>query len=329
MNTRLKTLLFRLPLAFLLAALVIPIGNLLSPDTLFAGRTNVPTSVNEVIEEHLGQLAKQYGIAAPIHRFTSMRFAAVTSRSAQPEDGGKVVIGLGKPIQKQSYFDHPEWLKATVGHEFGHALMMARGKSFSELPIFAMYALAFCPILIIFPTRRGRIIAAATLALGIAGFMALQPGGIINDAFMSLMFDIAVGVLILRFTFAKPGKTSFEAVLRSHLPSNNEMIVATVAGAIFFAIAYVAVGGQNAIYELRSDVVGACSTSARSMKDGLLHLSDTPEKIRANPTDTFHPGMDQRIQMLTEMEKPEVFDQACKALLDGKTPITIAGHQIQ
>jgi len=167
MITKLKTLLFRLPLAFLLAALVIPIGNLLSPDTLFAGRTQVPAAVDASVQEHLDQLAKHYGIDAPIHRFTSMRFAAVTSRSALPEDGGKVVIGLGKPIQKQSYFDHPEWLKAAVGHEFGHALMMARGQSFSELPIFGMYALAFVPILLVFPTRRGRLSAAAALALGI------------------------------------------------------------------------------------------------------------------------------------------------------------------
>ena len=329
MITKLKTLLFRLPLAFLLAALVIPIGNLLSPDTLFAGRTQVPAAVDASVQEHLDQLAKHYGIDAPIHRFTSMRFAAVTSRSALPEDGGKVVIGLGKPIQKQSYFDHPEWLKAAVGHEFGHALMMARGQSFSELPIFGMYALAFVPILLVFPTRRGRLSAAAALALGITGFLALQPGGIVNDAFLSLMVSIVVGAVVIRFAFAQPGKTTFEQVLRGHLPSSNEMLAATVVGAVLFALAYVSVGGANAIYELRGDVVGACSTSAQSMKDGLLHLADNPEKMGSNPRDTFHPGMDQRIQLLTEMEKPEVFDQACKALLDGKTPIAIAGHQIQ
>jgi len=60
----------------------------------------------------------------------------------------------------------------------------------------------------------------------------------------------------------------------------------------------------------------------------LLHLSNNPEKMN-NAGDTFHPGIDQRIQLLNEMEKPEIYYQACKALLDGKTPITIAGHQIQ
>lgn len=66
------------------------------------------------------------------------------------------------------------------------------------------------------------------------------------------------------------------------------------------------------------------------MKDGLLHLSDNPaKKTGSNLADTFHPGMEQRIQLLTELEKPEVLDQACKALLDGKTAITIAGHHIQ
>jgi hypothetical protein len=328
MMAKLKVLLFRLPLALLLAVLIVPIGNLLSPDTLLAGRTQVPAAVDAAVQEHLGQLAKQYGIDAPIHRFTSMRFAAVTSRSALPEDAGKVVIGLGQPVQKQNYFDHPEWLKSVAGHEFGHALMMARGQAFSELPIFAMYALAFVPILLIFPSRRDRILAAAALALGIAGFMTLQPGGIVNDAFLSLMFDIAVGVLLIRFAFATPGKTRIEALLRAHLPSNNEMLIATVAGAMLFAIAYVSVGGANSIYELRGDVVGACSTSAQSMKDGLLHLSNNPEKMN-NAGDTFHPGIDQRIQLLNEMEKPEIYYQACKALLDGKTPITIAGHQIQ
>lgn len=35
-----------------------------------------------------------------------------------------------------------------------------------------------------------------------------------------------------------------------------------------------------------------------------------------NAGDTFHPGIDLRIQLLNEMEKPEIYDQACKALLD-------------
>lgn len=330
MIAKCKTWLVRLPLAFLLAALIIPVGNLLSPDSLFAGRTEVPANVDAAVQEHLDNLAKQYGIVAPLHRFTGMRFAAVTTRSTSPEDDGKVVIGLGKPLQKQSYFDNIEWLKATVGHEFGHALMMARGQSFSELPIFAMYALAFLPILIVFPNRRGRLLAAASLALGIAGFMTLQPGGILNDAFLSLMCCAIVAAVVVRLVFAKPGNTSIERALRPHLPSGNEMVGAVILGASLFAIAYVAVGGSNTIYELRGDVVGACSTSPQSMKDGLLHLSDNPaKKTGSNLADTFHPGMEQRIQLLTELEKPEVLDQACKALLDGKTAITIAGHHIQ
>ena len=325
-----KNWLFRLPLALLLAALIIPLGNLLSPDSLFTGRTEVPANVDTAVQEHLDNLSKQYGIVSPLHRFTGMRFAAVTTRSTSPEDQGKVVIGLGKPIQKQSYFDNLEWLKATVGHEFGHALMMARGQSFSEVPIFAMYAFAFFPILIVFPNRRGRLVAAASLVLGIAGFMTLQPGGIVNDAFLSLMCCVIVAAVVVRLFFAKSGTTSFERVLRPHLPSANEMVAAVLVGASLFAIAYVVVGGSNTIYELRGDVVGVCSTSPQSMKDGLLHLSDNPTKrTGSNLADTFHPGMEQRIQLLTELEKPDVFDQACKSLLDGKTAINIAGHQIQ
>ena len=200
-----KNWLFRLPLALLLAALIIPLGNLLSPDSLFTGRTEVPANVDTAVQEHLDNLSKQYGIVSPLHRFTGMRFAAVTTRSTSPEDQGKVVIGLGKPIQKQSYFDNLEWLKATVGHEFGHALMMARGQSFSEVPIFAMYAFAFFPILIVFPNRRGRLVAAASLVLGIAGFMTLQPGGIVNDAFLSLMCCVIVAAVVVPAGADGPG----------------------------------------------------------------------------------------------------------------------------
>ena len=330
MIARFKTLLWRVPFAFVLAALIIPVGNLMSPDTLFAARTQVPAEIDAVVQEHLESMAHHYGIAAPLHRFTSMRFAAVTSRSTNPDDGGKVLIGLGKPVQQQQYFDNIEWLKATAGHEFGHALMMARGQSFSELPIFAMYALAFLPILVVFPHFAGRLAAAVVLTGGIAGFMILQPGGILNDAFISLMFCVLVGSIAIRFLFAKAGDSAVERGLRPHLPSGNEIVVAALAGSVLFALAFVTVGGANTIYELRGDVIGACSTSPTAMKDGLLHLSSKPEnKPRNSPTDAFHPGMDQRIQLLTELEKPEVFDQACKALLDAKTPITISGHQIQ
>ena len=76
-----KNWLFRLPLALLLAALIIPLGNLLSPDSLFTGRTEVPANVDTAVQEHLDNLSKQYGIVSPLHRFTGMRFAAVTTRS--------------------------------------------------------------------------------------------------------------------------------------------------------------------------------------------------------------------------------------------------------
>lgn len=330
MTSTLKTILWRIPFAFVLALFIIPVGNLMSPNTLFAGRTEVPTKIDAVVQEHLESMANQYQIPVPLHRFTSMRFAAVTSRSTNPEDGGKIVIGLGLPVQKQQFFENIEWLKATAGHEFGHALMMARGQSFSEIPIFAMYALAFLPILVVFPFITGRLAAAGLLAGGVAGFMFLQPGGILNDAFVSLMFCVLVGSIAMRFLFARAGDSTLERWLRPHLPSGNAMVAAALVGSALFSMAFVAVGGANGVYELRGDVVGACSTSATAMKDALSHLSTKPErKPSNNPTDAFHPGMEQRIQLLTELEKPEVFDQACKALLDGKTPITISGHQIQ
>lgn len=330
MITKIRIWLTRLPLALLLAMLIVPAGNLLSTDTLLATRSTVPTHVDEAVRDHLAMMANRYGIEAPVHRFTNMRFAAVTSRAASPDDEGKVVIAIGNPLQKQKYFDNIDWLKAAVGHEFGHALMISRGQSFSAFPIFAMYAIAFLPILIVFPSLQGRLVVATFLALSIAGFMALQPDGILNDAFLSLMCCAIVTSVFVRIVFAKPGNTAFERDIRPLLPSGNEMVSAVLIGTALFAIAYVFVGGSNTTYELRGDVVGACSTSPQSMKDGLLHISDNPLKNSVNNlADTFHPDMEQRIELLTELEKPEVLDLACKAILDGKIAITIAGHYIQ
>lgn len=319
----------RLLLAFFLAIIIVPIGNLLSPETLFSERASVSDSVTNAVEEHLAAEAKKYGIEQPGFRFSNMRFAAVTTHSEDPADRGKVVIVMGKPVQRAAILEFPDRLKAIAGHEFGHALMMARDQSLNKLPIFVMYAAGLLPLLLAFPSNKSRIGVSLTIAGVLGIFLTIYPDATINEAYLTMMCIMLTSSIALYWLLIGHTDGAIARRFAPHLPTRRGYLVSSFIGATLFGLAFVMVGGSNNIYELRADAIGACSTSATSMKEALLNLSDNPIPHQKNLTDTFHPDMSVRINMLTEMENRQIYESACSAILDGQTPLQIQGHQLQ
>lgn len=327
MISKLKEFAGRLPLVVLLATLIVPLANLLSPDRP-AGRVKEAAALESSVQDHLDKEAKKYGIPAPIYRYVDSRVPAWTARSEDPADDGKVLIRAGRPLLQDHYQANPEWIKATAGHELGHAVMIARGAALSPFWIFLMYAVGFIPMLIIFPSRPARLIAALSIASAMTLFVITNSKASIQDAYLSLIVILAlVGIASGLTNMGNPGDR-----FAKHLPSRREVLFSFSIAPILFGIAMAIIGNENNVYELRADVFGACSTSSQSMRDALLGLEKkgpSSKKSLNGFLDRFHPGMDERVAVLSELDDPKIYSVTCEALLNGTSPIRLAGLRIQ
>lgn len=324
----------QLVLAFLLALLVVPLADRLAPDHSNETMAEVPVALDAIVQAHVTAEARKYGIPAPILRFVSFRAPGVTMRSTDPEDKGQILIRLGVVMHSPLYAAHPEWVKAVAGHEFGHAVMMERNQAFNQALVFLLYAAGLAPFIYGFRKKRSKALAAVGMTLTLAFLVVVRPGFTINDAFLSL-----IGILVLAsifYWYASAKKAGIESPATAappyaqFLPDRGLFLTGSVVGTLLFGASFYAIGSQNVIYELRGDVIGACSTSPATMLDAITHLSGKPTPvIEDDITDTFHPRMTERVAILEEMKNPEVFDRACQAVLDGNSPLIIAGHAIQ
>lgn len=320
-------------MAFFLALLVVPLADRLAPD-----HTNhtmlVPDHLSASVQAHIAAEANKYNIPTPIIRFVSFRAPGVTMRSTEPDDNGQILIRLGTVMQIQPYTDNPEWVKAVAGHEFGHAVMMERNQSFNLALVFILYATALTPVIFAFRKKRSKVIAAACMSMTLVLLVVFSLGSTINDAYLTL---ICILILIAIFYwYASARNPSLESPAASSppyacfLPDRYLFLIGAFVGTFLFAVSYYAIGNQNVPYELRADIIGACSTSPSTLLDAITHLSGNPTPvIEDDITDTFHPPMTVRVAILEEMKNPEVFDRACQAVLAGNSPLIIAGHAIQ
>lgn len=323
----------QLVLAFLLALLVVPLADRLAPDHSNETRAEVPDDLNAIVQAHVTAEAKKYNVQAPLLRFVSFRAPGVTMRSTEPDDKGQILIRLGAVMQTPLYAAHPEWVKAVAGHEFGHAVMMERNQAFNNALVFLLYAVGLAPFIFGFRKKRSKALAAAGMTLTLAFLVVVRPGFTINDAFLSLIGILVIASIFYWYASAKKASIAPPAAASPYaqfLPDRGLFLTGSVVGTLLFGASFYAIGSQNVIYELRGDVIGACSTSPATMKDAITHLSGKPTPvIEDDITDTFHPRMTERVAILEEMKNPEVLDRACQAVLNGNSPLIIAGHAIQ
>lgn len=324
----------QLVLAFLLALLVVPLADRLAPDHSNEIRAEVSADLDAIVQAHVTSEAKKYNIPAPIHRFVSFRAPGVTMRSTEPDDKDQILIRLGAVMQTPLYAAHPEWVKAVAGHEFGHAVMMERNQAFNQALVFLLYAAGLAPFIYGFRKKRAKALAAAGMTLTLAFLVAVRPSFTINDAFLSLICILVPTSIYYWYASAKKAGTELPAAAATpysqFLPDRGLFLTGAMVGTLLFGACFYAIGSLNVIYELRGDVIGACSTSPATMLDAITHLSGKPTPvIEDDITDTFHPRMTERVAILEEMKNPEVLDRACRAVLDGNSPLIIAGHAIQ
>jgi hypothetical protein len=323
----------QLVLAFLLALLVVPLADRLAPDHSNETRAEVPDDLDTIVQAHVTTEAKKYNVPAPLLRFVSFRAPGVTMRSTEPDDKGQILIRLGAVMQTPLYAAHPEWVKAVAGHEFGHAVMMERNQAFNNALVFLLYAVGLAPFIFGFRKKRSKALAAAGMTLTLAFLVVVRPSFTINDAFLSLIGILVIASIFYWYASAKKASIESPAAAPPYaqfLPDRGLFLTGSVVGTLLFGASFYAIGSQNVIYELRGDVIGACSTSPATMMDAITHLSGKPTPvIEDDITDTFHPRMTERVAILEEMKNPEVLDRACQAVLNGNSPLIIAGHAIQ
>lgn len=323
-------MILRFILAALLAVAIMPTANNVASDSITGGDVELPASLVADVKAHVDHVAATYGIKAPNIRFVDSKAAGVTIKDADPAMKGLVEIRLGHPVQTTFYREHSELIKSTAAHEVGHAVMMARNQDFALMPILGMYAIGLFPFLIVFPTRRGIVVAAVAIGASLAALGSLPKFAIPNDAYFFLLVMLASSSILLEVVrLNELLQTNAGKVIAPHLPSRHAFAGAgVIAVAAFFTSSWL-VGGMNVERELRADVIGACANDPSTMKTALLHLSNAPTSSLKEAFDTFHPSMAERQAMLTAMENKPLRDQACAAVQSGTMSLSINGRVIQ
>ena len=318
---------WRIILALILSGLITPTANYLSSDPTATAPTDVSKEVAARAQGHVDQMAKTYGIDPPKIRFVDSTAAGVTQKATEGPDKGKVLIFLGKPIQKPPYTEQNDLIESIAGHEFGHAVMMSRHQEFDLRLIILMYAVGLLPLLMVFRSKRDMAIAAVALTAFLLALEATPLLAIANEAYIAMLLLL---IFVSGFGFfVQKDLAKIRALdkVRALLPSYKRLLAGAVTGFGLFAVTYLQVGGMNVEREIRADVIGACSTSPDSMRRALSAITGKPPQD--NPTDVFHPKMSDRLSILAAMQDGEPHSKACHAMLDGHEPLTLAGHSIQ
>lgn len=316
----------RLLITALLAVMITPIASNLSRPAVIEKLADYPLPAVAIAEDTLDSLAKQYGIDKPALRFVESKVAGNTAIELSGNNKGAVVIRLGTPLQRLTYQENPELLKAVVSHEFGHAVMIARNDDFPAAYIIGMYGVGLFILLIVFPTKRGLLLGSIVLTAILVGLTMFPRWEIINNAYLVLIFGMPV---ITCICWLVKVRVELPARLATHLPSTRSLALASLLATPVFLTSSWAVGSMNAERELRADVIGACATSPSSMKGALLNLSDKVPSAWQEAFDHFHPPMSFRVEVLDALENTQVKELGCAAVIEGKERLHIAGHLIQ
>ncbi len=319
-------LLLRVAMAALLALMITPLANNISGSAVTEALAAYPVPAAAEAEDKLASLAKQYGIEKPTLRFVESKVAGNTSAEKVGPENGAVVIRLGSPLQRPAYQENPEFLKAVVSHEFGHAVMIARNDDFPAASIIGMYGIGLFILLLVFPTKRGLLIGSAGFTALLAGMTMFPRWEVINNAYLALMFGMPVAACTVWLGKIRIG---LPPRLVAHLPTTRNLALASLLAAPVFLTSSWAVGSMNAERELRADVIGACATSPSSMKRALLSLNDKPPSTWNEAFDHFHPPMSLRMAVLDALQDAPVMALGCAAVREGGRRLYLAGHRVQ
>ena len=319
----------RIFLAIVLAVLVMPTANNLSPDQDVTVTPPFSAAVLADLDQHIAQAAGTFGIAVPTVRFVTSKAAGVTTQS--PDSSKKEPeIRLGRPLQRAAYHDRPDLLKAVASHEFGHAVMLARHDDFPLWSILVMYATGLLPFLAVLPKIISVFAGGSLMVLVMSVMMLFPKWAIAHDAYLFFLVGLStLSLLILALDFAKLLDNSFGRWLKPFLPSAKIFGIAGLVAFPLFQMSCYLVGQMNIERELRADAFGACLTSPATMREALLALTDVPPSSAKEAFDTFHPSMKERTAILGTLEQEPLKSRTCAALLSGKEPIVIDGHVIQ
>ena len=319
----------RIFLAALLALTIFPIANNIGPDPFQVTDAPMPPRLASEINAQVTALAAEYRIPTPNVRFVASKVAGVTTRNATDQRAGPAEIRLGTPVQQEVYRRHPELLKAVVSHETGHAIMQARNDDFPAPLILVMYAIGLLPFLLVWPTVGGLTLAAILTGMMISGFELMPALALPHDAYLAALGSLSIGSLVcgaVATDHAEPARMNGRT---RHLPAPRALgFAAAIALPTFFASAWL-VGKLNVERELRADVIGACATSAQTMREALGHLSATPRSPISEALDFFHPSLAERQEVLGALDYPPRRHQICADVQLGTTPLAINGRIVQ
>lgn len=309
-------LLLRIVLAAVLSVLVVPLGSNLAPSVMTAlapesaQLPQLPDSVIRLIERS----ASEYGVPQPSVRFVDSLVPGFTQKSPNREASE---ILLGRPLQKPIFLsDNAVLLQAIVGHEFGHAVMYARGESFPAWVILAMYGAGLISLLVIQPTKRGAVLIFGVCVAFIAGWSTLSPTATLHSIYLELLHSLCflsvLGGVLVRYGQVKVPKMPAGI----SMPSTQAWITAAVLSVLLYYSVGFWVGQANTDNELQCDLVGACLTSPTAMRDALLELRvGKPVSGLQEWADFFHPHMRARIQRLEALQGLQ-FEAMCASLRD-------------
>ena len=314
---------FLLLLSTIAAIVLLPIATNFSPETTTYLPDEVLSPIGTILQDHATSVAIRYQTPPPLIRVVDASIPAMTITVPDNSESKRhVEIRLGTPLHKADFLAAPDIMRAIVGHETGHAVMMARGETALNYTVLVMYGLAVLPLLIIMPTARGLLLLAMSIGTVI---VALQRLGITNphEAFAASLTIMAIitALCAWKYNFAKwPGG------LAKHVPAARRLALVSVATLPYFFVLTLIFGSLNATLEHRADVFGACSTSPATMQEALQRVSPSPSRIKET-LDAFHPSLHVRIEILEALKSPYLLDKACKAI-ENRTPLRIAGQRI-
>lgn len=319
----------RLLLAAVLALLIMPTANNLTPEQDASVTTPFSAQVLQGLDEHIAQASATFGIKAPSIRFVSSKAAGVTMQSADPAKKG-TEIRLGQPLQRAAYQDRPELLKAVASHEFGHAVMQARHDDFPLWSILVMYAIGLAPFLAVLPKLVSVIVGAGGMVVVLSILMLFPKWAIAHSAYLFFLTWLPVlSVMVWLFDFSRLLDNRLGIWLKRYLPSTKAFGIAGLIAFSMFHLSCFLVGQMNIERELRADAFGACLTSPTTMRDALLALTDEPPSPSKEALDSFHPSMAVRTAILTTLEQEPLKSLTCAALLSGKESIILNARVIQ
>lgn len=183
--------------------------------------------------------------------------------------------------------EHPESVAAIAVHEFGHALMHARGENGNGIVIVLSMVGALWIGLIFWTATWREILIAGVAAAVLLGSTALQN---------SLGYPAALlWLIVIAGVVVASGKSQ---------PPRRRLAV--TLGSLAAVTMFMWPAMDHHRHEIFSDVVAACADGdARWIKDGLLHVSNQEGWSRQAASilfDPTHPNIQERVSTLDHID---------------------------